>query len=70
MFPFKIGCLPLNYSGNPGVNVESYWETPTGPGLQSMGQAWQVPGLQGCYMYLRTPVISAIVPWTPLDFSY
>jgi hypothetical protein len=27
-FPSKTGCLPLNHSGNPGVNVDSYWETP------------------------------------------
>jgi hypothetical protein len=27
-FPFKNGCSPLNYSGNSGVNVGSYWETP------------------------------------------
>jgi hypothetical protein len=33
-FPFKIGCLPRSYSGNPGVNVDSYWETP-GPGRVS-----------------------------------
>jgi hypothetical protein len=26
--PFETICLPLNYSGNPGANVESYWETP------------------------------------------
>jgi hypothetical protein len=27
--PVNTGCLPLNYSGNPGVkNVDSYWETP------------------------------------------
>ena len=26
--PVKTGCLPLNDSGNPGVNVDSYWEAP------------------------------------------
>ena len=27
-FPFATGCSPLSYSGNPGVNVDSHWETP------------------------------------------
>jgi hypothetical protein len=27
-FPFDTVCPPLSYSGNPGVDVESYWETP------------------------------------------
>ena len=26
--PFRPGCLLRNYSGNPGVNIDSYWETP------------------------------------------
>lgn len=39
VFGFEIPCLPI-------------WGTFALAALQSMGQAWQVPGLQGCYLYL------------------
>ena len=28
LFPFNASCSPLSYSGNPGVNANSHWETP------------------------------------------
>ena len=36
--PFNTGCLPLSYSGNPGVNIVSYREALAQPPLPDQRQ--------------------------------
>ena len=49
--PFDAGCLPLSYSGNPGVNVDSYRETPAVTGERASERYTQCSTQRMCYSH-------------------
>ena len=56
-FPFHTGCLPLSYSGNPGVNGVSY------RGLCQRTNAWARGCSGGAFGWLRHVGLPHRNPW-------